>query len=101
MGGPDQAGADQSTDSDQGDGEDSAIDTTAEQTGADDAIEQSADSRESRPEPFEHAFGAQAHPDEPATGDPANAPAPSSPAERESEPQSEEPTSSKPSAPEQ
>ncbi|MGE3517919.1 MAG: hypothetical protein AB7J63_03115, partial [Vicinamibacterales bacterium] len=31
-----------------------------------------ADSRTARPEPFEHTFGAQAHPAEPAAGDPAS-----------------------------
>ncbi len=41
----------------------------------------------SRPEPTEHAFGAQAHPDEPAPGDLATAPSSSSPIARESEPQ--------------
>ncbi len=99
--GQDQAETDQSADIEQGDGEDSAIDTAAELTGADDAIEPSADSRQSRPEPIEHAFGAQAHPDEPAPGDPATAPSSSSPIARDSEPQPEQPTSSKPSAPEQ
>jgi len=101
MAGTDQAEADQSADLDQGDGEDSAIDTATEPTGADDPTEQSADSRQSRPEPFEHAFGAQAHPDEPATGDPANASSSTSPVAPESEPQPEDPTSSKPAAPEQ
>jgi len=101
MAGPDQAGTGQSDDTDQGDGEDSAIDTAAELTGADDAIETSEDSRESRPEPFEQAFGARTHPDEPVAGDPANAPSSSAPVAQESEPQPEEPTSSKPSAPEQ
>jgi len=101
MAGPDQAEADQSADLEPGDGEDSAIDGATEFTGADDAPGQSADSRQSRPEPFEHAFGAQAHPDEPAAGDPASAPSSSSPVTRESEPEPEEPTSSKPSAPEQ
>lgn len=31
-----------------------------------------ADSRTARPEPFEHTFGAQAHPAEPAAGDPSS-----------------------------
>ena len=103
MGGTEQPGADQGGDADSGDADDAAIDseTELELTGNDDATEQSADRRESRPEPFEHAFGAQAHPAEAATGDPAGAPASPSPAVRPTEDQPEEPTSSKPSAPEQ
>ncbi|HUR34753.1 MAG TPA: hypothetical protein VM032_13215 [Vicinamibacterales bacterium] len=54
------------------------------------AAPERADSRQARPEPFEHTFGAQAHPAEPATSDPsavradappvAPAPAPEQPA---------------------
>ena len=113
MGGQEQASAEQPGgdfgDGESGDADDSPIDSAdsgAEFAGNDDAIEQSVDRREARPEPFEHAFGAQAHPDEPATGDPAGAPATSSPAARavENQPveeQPEEPTPSKPSASEQ
>jgi hypothetical protein len=85
-------------DVDQVDGEDSGLDSEMELTGADDAVEESSDSRESRPEPFEHTFGAQAHPAEPAASDPGNVPSASPATTRDDEPKPEEPTPSNPSA---
>ena len=41
------------------------------------APEAHVDSRTGRPEPFEHAFGAGAHPAEPATSDPSHTATPS------------------------
>ena len=58
---------------------------------------QAADIRETRPEPFEHAFGAQAHPAEAASNDPASVPA-TAPAPAKAEPSTEEPTAQDPSA---
>ncbi|MGC4085880.1 MAG: hypothetical protein QM736_28080 [Vicinamibacterales bacterium] len=52
--------------------------------------------RVTRPEPFEHAFGAEAHPAEAATSDPAQAPA-AAPRTNGTSPSSE-PTPGNPSA---
>jgi len=66
------------------------------------ASQQEPDVRQARPEPFEHAFGAQTHPAEPAAGDPAHAPAVTSAVPASTATPGERPESSDPSvAPEQ
>jgi hypothetical protein len=106
MAGAQQTGGDAMGDADQSDGEDSGLDTEMEVAGADDAVvteepveeptDEAVDSRHSRPEPFEHAFGAQAHPAETTASDPGTvAPAPA--ADQEGEQKPEEPTPSDPS----
>jgi hypothetical protein len=70
----------------------------SEQPGSDHDLEQSADSRSARPELFEHAFGAQAHPSEPAVKDPAPTPAASTGATQAEPAPTQEPTSADPSA---
>ena len=66
--------------------------------GDDEAPEARVDSRAARPEPFEHAFGAQTHPAEPATSDPAHSAAPASGASQGDEPKAPEPPAADPSA---
>ena len=63
-----QPGAESSQDEDSGADEEPGTNTGA------DAVERAAapDSRTARPEPFEHTFGAQAHPAETATSDPTH-----------------------------
>lgn len=66
------------------------------------APQHETDVRQARPEPFEHAFGAQTHPAEPAASDPAHASAPTSQAPASNATPGERPESSDPSvAPEQ
>jgi len=66
------------------------------------ASQQEPDVRQARPEPFEHAFGAQTHPAEPAAGDPAHAPAVTPAVPASTATPGERPESSDPSvAPEQ
>jgi hypothetical protein len=70
-GGPDD-GADADVEVSSGVGE--PVSTSAGDSGLDTPVSRSApvaDSRSARPEPFEHTFGAQAHPAEPTAGDPS------------------------------
>lgn len=69
-----------------------------DQAGSNHDIERSADSRSARPEMFEHAFGAQAHPAEPAVKDPAPTPTVSPSGSQADQSPANEPTSSDPSA---
>lgn len=74
----DDLSADAGADDDSAEPETGSPSTTAAQ--ADHEVEM-RDSRSARPEPFEHTFGAQAHPAEQAASDPTHAhPAPASPA---------------------
>ncbi|MFN7917621.1 MAG: hypothetical protein U0Q55_19905, partial [Vicinamibacterales bacterium] len=102
MGGP-QAAGDPGTDNEELGGSDDTESDVEGENAADDAPEAAADAaavpadvRQVRPEPIEHAFGAQAHPAEPASHDPVSepveAPAP------QAQPSSQEPTAQDPSA---
>jgi hypothetical protein len=80
----------------EGEGESSVADTS---TAGEPSETTAPDSRESRPELFEHAFGAQAHPAEPASSDPAHTPA-AEPTSTSTEPESgsQEPPSNPPAS---
>lgn len=69
----------------------------ADTAGVQETASQAPDVRDARPEPFEHAFGAQAHPAESASNDPASVPA-AEPSPASPEPSTEEPTAQDPSA---
>ena len=73
--------------------------TDAAPAGEDPAQETEAgvpDSRAARPEPFEHTFGAQAHPAEAAASDPGVSTAPAAEATAGNEPSAPEPSADKP-----
>lgn len=96
-------GAGQSEGSGEGDGgaddeggAEGESDSTSQETAVDDG---GSDGRAARPEPFEHTFGAQAHPAEAAASDPTNQQtAPAAPAQAPSEPSTPEQPQSGPAA---
>ncbi len=95
--------ADPASDGEGGPEDEGGPDAEMEESTPDLAAESDADGRTARPEPFEHAFGAQAHPAEEAASDPsarqAAPPAPVGPPSEPSEP--EQPQADPAATPEQ
>ncbi len=94
--GVDHGGADSAADVDGAGRDDSDTERAATPQAHDHESEANTDSRTARPEPFEHTFGAQAHPAETATSDPTHTGTTPNPGRRDATPA--EPTAANPSA---